>query len=121
MSLLFKFTLEYTIRRVQVNKKGLKLNSTHQLLVYADDIKILGESLHTIKKNTKALVVASKEIVLEVNVENSKHMDTCQAQNAGQYHKVKTDNKSFKRVEQFKYLGTTLTKQIPFRKKSRAE
>jgi UDP-galactopyranose mutase len=32
-------------------------------------------------------------------------------QNAGQNHNVKTDNSSFERVEEFKYLGTTLTNQ----------
>jgi hypothetical protein len=40
----------------------LKLKGTHQLLVYADDVSIMGGSIHTIKKNTEALVVASKEI-----------------------------------------------------------
>jgi hypothetical protein len=54
MLLLFNFALEYTIRRVQVNRDGLKLNGTHQLVVYADDIKILGRSVRTIKKNTEA-------------------------------------------------------------------
>ena len=50
--LLFSFTLEYAIRRVQVNQVGLKLNGTHQFLVYADG---LGGSNHTIQKSTEAL------------------------------------------------------------------
>ena len=67
--LLFNFALAYASRRVQVNQGGLKLNGTHHHLVYADDINILGGSIHTIKKNTDALVVTSKETGLEVNVE----------------------------------------------------
>jgi hypothetical protein len=46
---------------VQVNQDSLKLDGTHKLLVYADDVNILGGSVHTIKKNTEALVVATKE------------------------------------------------------------
>jgi hypothetical protein len=49
--------LEDVIRRVQVNQDGLKLSGTHQLLVYADDVNVLGGSVHTIKKNTDALAV----------------------------------------------------------------
>jgi hypothetical protein len=40
----------------------LKLNGTHHLLVDADDVNILGRSMHTIEKNMQALVIASKEI-----------------------------------------------------------
>ena len=69
--MLFNFALEYTIRRVQVNRDGLILNGTSQLLVYADDVNILGGSVHFIKKNSEALVVASKETGLEVNTDKT--------------------------------------------------
>ena len=49
--LLFNFALECAIRRVQVIQDGFKLNSTHQLLVYADDVNILGGSVDTVKKS----------------------------------------------------------------------
>ena len=64
--MLFNFPLEYTIRRVQVNHDGLKSNGTHQLLVYADDVNILGGSVYNMMKNIKSLVVSSKEIGLEL-------------------------------------------------------
>ena len=54
--LLFNFALEYAVRRVQVNQDGLKLNGTHQLVVYVDDVNILGGSAHTVKENAEALV-----------------------------------------------------------------
>jgi hypothetical protein len=49
--------VEYVISRVQVNQGGVKLNGTHQLLVYDDDVNMLGGSVHTIKENAEGLVV----------------------------------------------------------------
>lgn len=59
------------IRRAQENQEGLKLSHTHQLLVYDDDVNMLGGSVHTIKKNTEALAVSNQEAGLEVNAEKT--------------------------------------------------
>jgi hypothetical protein len=107
--LFFNFALEYTIRKVQANQEGLKLNGTHHVLVYADHVNILGRSIHSIKKNAEDLVIAGKEIGLEVNAEKTKYMVLSGNQNEGQNRNIKIDNKSFERVKEFKYLGTTLT------------
>jgi hypothetical protein len=49
--LLLNFALEYAIRKVQENQVGLKLNRTHQLLAYIDDVNLLGDNIDTVKKN----------------------------------------------------------------------
>jgi len=72
---------------------------------------MLGRSIHTVMKNTEALVVAGKEIRLEVNAVNTMYRVMSPDQNAGQSHNIKIDNSSFKRVELFKHLETTLTNQ----------
>jgi hypothetical protein len=54
---------------VQLNQVGLNLNGTHQLLAYADDANLPGDSMDTIEKNTESLVDASKEVGLEIHIE----------------------------------------------------
>jgi hypothetical protein len=63
--------------------------------------------MHGVKR--KVLVVASKGIGLEVNADKTKYMFMSRDQNAGRSHNINIDNSSFERVEEFKYLGTTLT------------
>jgi hypothetical protein len=70
------FALAYGIRSVLVKQDGLKLNGTHQPVFVADDVNILGGSVHTVKKNTDALVVASKGNGLQVNADKSKYTVT---------------------------------------------
>ena len=92
-----------------------------QLLAYADDVNILGGSIHTLKENAETLVAATREIGLEVSADKTKHMVMSRDQNAGRNHNVRIDNSTFEKVEEFKYLGKTLTNQnsIPEEIKSR--
>jgi hypothetical protein len=85
--LLFNFALEYAIKNVQENQVGLKLNGTHQLLAYADDVNLLGHNIDTINKNAQTLIDASKEVGLEVNVEKTKYMLMSRDQNESQIGK----------------------------------
>ena len=89
----------------------MKLNGIHQFLVYADDVNILGGSVHTVQEKVEALIMESKKIGLEVNVDKSKYMVIYGDQNAGRIYNIKTDNISIGKVEEFKYLGTNLTNQ----------
>ena len=73
---------KYAVRRVQVNLDGLKLNGTHQFLVYADDVTVLGRSIHAVQKNTEALAVASRMIGLEINADKTKYVVMSRDQNA---------------------------------------
>ena len=77
--------------------------------------------MYILKENAEALVAASMEIGLEVSADKTKYMVMSRDQNAGRNHSVRIDNSTFKTVEEFKYLGTTLTNQnsIPEEIKSR--
>jgi hypothetical protein len=73
----------------------------HIIVDHANDANILGRSVHTIKKNTEALEIASNEIGLEVNADKTKYMVMSRDQNAGRNHDVKINNSYFEMVEHF--------------------
>jgi hypothetical protein len=87
----------------------MKLNGTHQLLAYADDVNLLEDNIDTIKKNTETLIDASKKVGLEINIEKVKYMFLSRHQNVGQSRGIKLVNRFYENVSQFKYLRTTVT------------
>jgi late competence protein required for DNA uptake (superfamily II DNA/RNA helicase) len=83
---------------VEENQVGLKLNGSHQLLAYADDVNLLWDNIDTIEKNTETLIDASKEVGLEIHIEKTKHMSLSRHQNEGQNRDIKIANRSFQNV-----------------------
>jgi hypothetical protein len=91
--LLFNFSLEHAIKKVQEHQVGLKLNGTHQLLVCVHDANLLGDDIGTTRKIQNLQIDASKEVCLEGNAEKTKYMSPSRHQNARQNHDIKITNR----------------------------
>jgi hypothetical protein len=98
LPLLLNFALGFAVSNGQENRVGLKLNGTHQLLAYADDVNLLRDNIDTIKKNTETLIDASKEVGLEINLVITKYMLLSRHQNVGQNWDIKIAKRSFENV-----------------------
>jgi hypothetical protein len=96
--LLFNFALEDAFMKIQENQVRLKLNGTHQLLVCADDVNLLGDNIDTTKKITETIIDDCKKAGLKVNAEKTKYMLLSHHQNAGQNLDIKVGTRSFENV-----------------------
>jgi hypothetical protein len=108
LPLLFNFSLGCAISKAQENQVGLKINGTHQLLVYVHDVNLLEDNILTVKRNTETLADASEKVGL--NTEKFKHMLMCRHQNIRQNHntQILINPLRFGKVQ---ILGTTVTNQ----------
>jgi hypothetical protein len=66
LAFLLNYSLEYAIRKAQANQEECKLSGTDKRLVCTDDISLFGESMRSVEENTQSLLVASREVCLEV-------------------------------------------------------
>lgn len=89
----------------------MKLNQTHQLLLYADYVNSVGEGMNTTTKNMKALLDMHKEVGLKVNAQKTNYTFLIYELNTEWNHNIKVPNKSFETVTKLKYLGITLKNQ----------
>jgi hypothetical protein len=104
--LLFNFALEYSTRKFLENEIDLELYGTYRLLVYADDVNLLGDNVNTIKENSETVLGFSRDIGLEINAEKAVYMIMSPDPYSGQNQNIRIANKSFEKVVRFKYLGT---------------
>jgi hypothetical protein len=90
---------------------GLKLNGTHQLMTYADDVNVLEDNLDTIKQHTETLTDVSNEVGLEIKAVKTKYILLSRHRNSDQNPDKKIRNRLLENVSHFKYLGTTVSNQ----------
>jgi hypothetical protein len=97
----------YMVQKVQENQVGLEMNGTHQLLIFADDINLLGDSINIIKENIETLLEPSRDVGLEIIAEKTWYMIKSCHLTSGQNQNVRVANESFESMAKFKYLGMT--------------
>ncbi|KAL4084379.1 hypothetical protein QTP88_028202 [Uroleucon formosanum] len=108
---LFNIVLEKVVREAALDKEGVKLGKNNiGILAYADDIVLMAESKDKLKEESKQLINAAKRVGLEINAEKTEYMVVQRHEQIGCRNEVlEVENYKFKRVQQFKYLGTLIT------------
>jgi hypothetical protein len=94
----FNFALEYAIKKVEEIQVSLELNGTHQLLVYADYVNLLGDSENTIKEYSEIILESSRNIGLGINAEKTRYIILSRHPNSGQNQNMRIANESFENV-----------------------
>ena len=104
-TILFNLVLEYVVRSVIENGEGLTFNGIVQLLAYADDIDLLGDSREIVKRNAERLMRAGEEVGMEFSEEKTKYMLVDRAGEVPDRGDLEVKDMTFERVRVFRYLG----------------
>lgn len=110
--ILFNINLENVIREKGMNQEGVKIGEANiGLLACADNIVLLAENKDQLKRQSKKLIENAKCIGLEINTEKTEYMVVQRKVplNNNQNSGLEVEDHTFKRTQQFKYLGTILT------------
>jgi hypothetical protein len=89
---LWSASLIIQVENFNLDNLHSKTNGARQLLIYTDDVNLLGDNIDTTKKNSESLIEASKKVGLEVKTEKAKYMLLSRHQNAGYNHGINIGN-----------------------------
>jgi sorting nexin-29 len=104
--MLFNIALEKAVRDAGIGKRGTIYHTSVQVLAYAGDIDVIGQTTRAVKETFLELEKAAQEIGLTVNESKTKYMEITFKPNNMQY--VIVNNYKFEKVNEFKYLGTLI-------------
>lgn len=103
--------LERVIREINILEGVILGQITIGLLAYAGDIALLGEDLDMINRLGSKLIITVKKLSLTVNENKTKYLVASRKNsNSGQEQYIKIEEHMFKRVVQFDYLGSIVSK-----------
>ena len=111
LQLLFNFTLECAIRKIQEANLGLDMNGTYQVLAYTDDVNLICDDIRAIERNGDVLLNACKDIGLAINTGKTKYMEIGRHRDMIPNAHIKIGSNSYQKVKTFQYLGSLLTNQ----------
>jgi len=114
---LFDLVLEKVIREINIGRdEGVRMDRTcFSLLAYADNIVLLGEDEQKVVDLCGRLIESAKKVGLHLNIEKTQYMKvSSELDNLRKTETITVGQYEFKKVEDFKYLGTIVAQKNEF-------
>ena len=107
-SVLFNLVLERCIRKIEINPEGNIYNRSCQYLAYPDNVAIMARTRQVLAAAYKELEREAQKAGSKINEEKTKYI-LMTRNNRGEKRRIRIGNHSFEEVQEFKYLGSTIT------------